>query len=391
MRRRSLSALVASVALVGALAACSGSSLDQGGGSTSQSVTIGLLVPQSGVYAPLGKDMENGFRLYLTEKGGKLGGKTVTVKVVDEGGGPDTGVPAGQALARDTSVNAVVGVVNSAVALGLKDAFQEAKKPLIVANAGADAITGASASDYVWRTSFSNNEPGAAIGKRVADAVKGGSVFLIGPDYAAGKEFLAGFQTAFQAAGGKIAGQQMTPFGTTTNFAPYLGTIRNSGAVAVFAFYAGSEAVAFVKQYAELGLAGTIPLYANGFLTEGSVLTAQGAAAKGIQSSLHYSSELDTPRNKAFVDSYTKAYSGTPTVYSVQAYDAAAVLDQAMAKGSAGTDIVAGLKGLGKIDSPRGEWSFSPTHGPVQTYYLRTVKDKNGQLVNAVDGPLPKP
>jgi branched-chain amino acid transport system substrate-binding protein len=392
MRRRLMIRLSVAVAAVSLLSACGGSALSgETGAADAKTVTIGLLVPKSGVYAPLGTDMENGFSLYLKEHGNKLGGKDVTVKLVDEGGGPETGVPAGQALAQDDSVNAVVGVVNSAIALGLKDPFKEAKKPLIIANAGANAITGKASSEYVWRTSFANSEVSGAIGKHVAEEVKGGGVFLIGPDYAAGKEFLGGFQATFQAAGGKVVGQQMTPFGKTTNFQPYLAAIRSSGAKAVFAFYSGAEAVAFVKQYKELGLAGKVPLYACGFLTEGSVLKAQGDAAVGIQTSLHYSSELDNPRNKEFVGAYTKAYGSTPTTFSVSAYDAAAVLDKALVKGTSGAQIVAGLKSVDKVDSPRGSWSFSDKHGPLQTYYLRTVTKKDGRLVNTVDKELITP
>lgn len=388
MRRRILVPWTVAIATAGLLSACGGSALNEdSGGAKAEGATIGLLVPKSGVYAPLGTDMENGFNLYLKEKSNKLGGKDITVKVVDEGGGPDTGVPAGQTLAQDESVNAVVGIVNSAIALGLKDSFEEAKKPLIIANAGADAITGAQSSEFVWRTSFTNSETAAALGKHVAETTNG-SVYLMAPDYAAGKEALGGFEKAFTAAGGKVAGQQMTPFGKTTNFQPYLAAARNSGAKAVFVFYAGAEAVAFVKQYSELGLAKTTPLFGSGFLTEGSVLKAQGAAATGIQTSLHYSSEIDTPKNKAFVDAYTKAYGSSPTVYAVQAYDAAAALDKALAKGVGGEQIVEGLKAAGEIDSPRGKFSFSDTHGPVQTYYLRKVAEKEGTLVNSVEGEL---
>jgi branched-chain amino acid transport system substrate-binding protein len=388
MRRRILAPWTVAIATAALLSACGGSALNEdSGGAKAEDVKIGLLVPKSGVYAPLGTDMENGFNLYLKAKGNKLGGKNVTVKVVDEGGGPDTGVPAGQALAQDESVNAVVGVVNSAIALGLKDSFEEAKKPLIIANAGADAITGAQSSEFVWRTSFTNSETAAALGKHVAETTKG-SVYLLAPDYAAGKEALSGFEKAFTAAGGKVAGQQMTPFGKTTNFQPYLAGARNSGAKAVFVFYAGAEAVAFVKQYSELGMAKTTPLFGSGFLTEGSVLKAQGAAALGIQTSLHYSSEIDSPTNKAFVDAYTMAYGSAPTVYAVQAYDAAAALDKALVKGTGGEQIVEGLKTVGEIDSPRGKFSFSDTHGPVQAYYLRKVADKNGTLVNTVVGEL---
>lgn len=394
MSRKSLLSVPISVAVVGLLAGCGGSALDEGGsdagGGDDSKVTVGLLVPKSGVYAPLGTDMENGFRLYLEEHGNKLGGKDVEVKLVDEGAGPEAGVPAGTKLAQDESVDVVVGIVNSATALGLKDAFEEAKKPLVVANAGADDITGKASSEYVWRTSFSNNEVGGAIGKHVAEAVDG-PVYLIGPDYAAGKEFLAGFQTAFEGAGGKVAGTQMTPFGKTTNFQPFLQTIRKAKPAGVFGFYAGAEAVAFVQQYDQLGLHKDTPLFATGFLTEGGALKAQAKAATDVVTSLHYSSELDTDINKKFVEAYTKAYDGSPTVYSVQAYDAGAVLDKALNKGTAGDDIVAGLKETGEIDSPRGKWSFSDKHGPSQTYYLRKVVEKSGTFVNQVDGELTTP
>jgi branched-chain amino acid transport system substrate-binding protein len=389
-RRLMVTSLLAAATL-SLVTACGGSALSDSGGADAKSVTVGLLVPKSGVYAPLGTDMENGFRLYLKEHGNKLGGKNVDVKLVDEGAGPATGVPAAQSLAQDEAVSAVVGVVNSAVALGAKDAFKEAKKPLIVANAGADSITGDDASDYVWRTSFSNSEASGAIGEHVAKEVNGGTVFLIGPDYAAGKQFLGGFEKTFTAAGGKVAGQQMTPFGKTTNYQPYTSAIRKSGAKAVFAFYSGSEAVAFVKQFKEFGLAGNVPLYGPGFLTEGSVLKAQGEAAVGIQTSLHYSSELDNPLNKTFAAAYTEAYGIAPSVFAVQAYDAGAVLDKAFTKGTSGDQIVAGLKGVGKVESPRGTWSFSDKHGPVQTYYLRTVTAKGTELVNAVDRALTTP
>lgn len=344
-----------------ALSACGGSALSGGGGEddNDDKVKIALLVPQSGVYAPLGKDMEAGFRLYLEANDNKLGGKDVDLTVVDEGAGPEDGVPAGTKLAQDESVDAVVGVVNSATALGLTDAFDEAKKPLIVGNAGADDITGKESSPYVWRTSFSNSEVGGAIGKHVAEEVGDGKVYLVGPDYAAGKEFLAGFKESFEGAGGKIAGTQMTPFGKTTNFQPYLQKVRNAKPKAVFAFYAGSEAVTFVKQYDQLGLHDQIPFYGTGFLTEGGALKAQGKSAEGIFTSLHYSSELDNDANKAFVKDYMAANDNKPTVYSVQAYDAGVVLNKALEEGSGGDQIVEGLKNTGEVDSPRGPWSFS--------------------------------
>jgi branched-chain amino acid transport system substrate-binding protein len=380
--------ITAVLCLCTVLAGCGSSLQEDQQGSGEGPVKVGLLVPKSGVYAPLGKDMENGFRMYLDAKGGKLGGREVQVVVADEGGGPESGVPAAQKLIQQDRVTAVVGVVNSAVALGVRDLVADAKVPLIVANAGANAITGEQRSDYVWRTSFTNGEVAAALGDHVAGEVGDGKVFLVAPDYAAGKEATAGFQEAFKAAGGQVAGTELTPFGTTTNFQPYLARIQRSGAKAVYCFYAGAEAVAFVKQYQQFGLASKIPLYCSGFATEGGVLKAQGDAALGIKTSLHYSDQIDNPTNRKFVADYTAKYGDPPTAYAVQAYDAAAALDQALAKGTTGEAIVEGLKGVGEIDSPRGRWRFSDGQGPEQTYYLRNTEEQGGRIVNVVVQPL---
>lgn len=373
------------------LSGCAGSSLSQDGGAQSAGpVKIGLLVPLSGVYAPLGEDMRDGFQLYLDEHGGKLGGRAIEVVSADEGETPQTGVPAAQKLVSQDQVTAVVGVVSSATALGLRDFFHESKKPLLIANAGANDITGARKSDYIWRTSFSNGKVAAALGPAVAKEAKGG-VYLIAADYAAGREMVAGFRKTFEAAGGKVAGEEYTPFGKTQDFQPFLSTIRGSKAGAVYAFYAGAEAVSFVKQYQQFGLAKGTPLYGAGFLTEGGVLAAQGEAAVGVKTSLHYSAELDTPRNKEFVAAYRKAYNEAPTVYAVQAYDAAAALDKALAKGTGGDELVKALGGIGPIDSPRGQWSFDADHDAQQTYYLREVRSNAGAVVNAVVGELAAP
>ena len=375
------------------LTACSGSSSlggadgagdGEGGGGP---VTIGLLVPTSGVYAPLGEDLQQGFSLFLDEHDGRLGGRPAEVELVDEGQSPDTGVPGAQRLLQQ-EVDAVVGIVNSGTALGVRDAFEEAQIPLIVANAGANEITGKSSSDYVWRTSFANGEVAAALGAYAAqDCAR---AFLMAPDYAAGKEAAAGFESTFTEAGGTVAGSVFPPFGSTTNYQPFLAQIDRSGADCVYAFFAGAEAVSFTKQYRELGVRAR--LLSSGFLTEGGVLTATGQAALGLETSLHYSDQLDNPRNAEFVEAYRAAFDEAPTVYSVQAYDAAQALDQALADGAQdGPGIVEGLKRIDTIDSPRGRFRFGEGHGPDQTYYLRRVEAGDGGLVNTVVRELVSP
>ncbi|WP_324277839.1 ABC transporter substrate-binding protein [Blastococcus brunescens] len=399
--RRRLSTTCGVGVLAMALAACGGGSLggdeDTGGGTAEgeETVTVGLVIPQAGVYTPLGEDMQQGWELYLEQNDGMLGGYEVETVIADEGESPDTGVPAVQRLLTEGNVDALVGIVNSATALGVAEAVTEAEIPLIVANAGAEAITKDAGSPYVWRSSFTNAQVAAAMGEHLA-AEGIGPVYVMAPDYAAGQEVVEGFTTAYEAAGGTVAGQALTPFGSTQDFQPFLSGIQASGAEATFVFYAGGEAVSFVQQYADFGLKDTIPLYGSGFLTEGSVLDAQGESAVGVRTTLHYSTEIDNEANTEFVEAYQAAYDELPTTYALQAYDAANVLDGALedAEDLSGPAITEALDGLGEIeDSPRGPWSFT-NQTPEQSIYLREVVDEGGTLLNSVVtdlGVMPQP
>jgi branched-chain amino acid transport system substrate-binding protein len=271
-------------------------------------------------------------------------------------------------------VDILVGIVNSATALGVKDMVAEAKKLLVISNAGANAITGASKSPYIWRTSFTNSQVSAALGKHLAGSGK--TAYAIAPDYAAGAEASSGFTTAFKAGGGTVVGEDKPPFGKTQDYQPFLSKIQASGAQLTYCFFAGAEAVTFVKQYAQFGLASKIPLYGSGFLTEGGVLAAQADAAVGVQTSLHYSTELDNAANKEFRTAYETKYNAVPTVYAVQTWDAAGVLNRALRAASdpTGDNLATALGSIGSIDdSPRGPWSFDG-QSPKQTFYLRKVE-----------------
>jgi branched-chain amino acid transport system substrate-binding protein len=202
-RRRATTSLGAGVmALV--LAACGGGSLggDEGGdggdggeGGGGGTIKVGLVIPQAGVYTPLGEDMQQGWDLWLEQNDGMMGDYEVETVIADEGEGPDTGVPAIQRLLQEDQVDVVVGIVNSATALGAADQFAEAQKVLIVANAGAGPITGEASSPYVWRTSFTNAQIAAAMGEHLASEGVG-PVYVMAPDYAAGQEVVAGFTEA---------------------------------------------------------------------------------------------------------------------------------------------------------------------------------------------------
>jgi branched-chain amino acid transport system substrate-binding protein len=266
----------------------------------------------------------------------------------------------------------------------------EAKIPFIGANARPELKDIA----RVWHTSYLSQETGAAIAQYVNDNVEG-SVYAIGPDYQGGWDQLKGFTDAFAKAGGQLANPdgktRFTPFPQTKNFTPYFAQIKASGAAAVYTFYAGGAAVDFVKQYAQSEIK-DLPLYAAGFLTEGGVLNAQGEAAKNVYSVLNYSPDLDNAENRAFVAAWKADHDGPPTTYAMASYDAAAVLDKAIAAAGdnpTAESINTAIGGLGQIDSPRGQWQFSKkTHSPVQKWYLRQVRQDGRALSNTVVGDL---
>lgn len=355
--------------------ACGGASLGTGDDSKQTGpVKIGLLVPQSGTYKALGDDMKAGFELYVEQHGGRLGGREVQIVIADEGETADSGKAAAEKLVKQDRVLAVSGVVSSATVNGVKDLFETSRIPLVGSNASPTTLTG---TKYIWRTSYVNDEPGKALGKHVAERA-GGPVFLIAAGYQAGKDEIEGFKSTFLPAGGKVAGEEVyTPFPGTKNFQPYLSQIENSGAKAVFCFYAGGAAVDFVKQYRDFGLAGRIPLYAPGFLTEGGVLKGQGDAADGVLTALNYSADLDNAANRKFAPAYRAAHGTDPTTYAMASWDAAQVLDKAIK--AAGGDVTpetvnAAISTVGDIDSPRGTWRFNSGGTPIQPWYLREVK-----------------
>lgn len=353
-----------------------------GDSSPSAPLKVGFLVTLSGPEAPSGQSMENGFKLYLADHGDELGGRKVDLIVANDGGHPASGLAAAQKLILQEHVDVIVGVTISPVALAIRDLVTRSKIPLIISNAGAIAITGKQKSPYVWRVSFANCQPNYAMGSYVKSQIGSGSVYVIGRDDAAGHEQTQGFVDAFTAAGGKIVGSAYPPFGTTQNYQPYLSRIQQSGAKATYAFFAGSEAVAFVKQYQQFGLKSTIPLYASGYLTsDGHIINSEGAAAVGIQTALNYSPRLDNPQNKTFVASYEKAYHIVPDLYAEQSWDAGTFIDKGLqaSGGAVGEKLVTAFGKIGSFNGPRGEVTMDPDHNAVQTWYLlEGAKTDNG-------------
>ena len=352
---------------------------------------VGLMLPYTGTYAALGNAIENGFRLHVAEQGGKLGGREVEYVKVDDESDPSKATDNVNKLVKRDNVDVLIGSVHSGVAMAMAKVAKDTGTVLIVPNAGADAVTGAMCAPNIFRSSFSNWQPGYAMGEVVAK--KGHKkVVTITWKYAAGDESVKGFKESFEKGGGTVVKELNLPF-PNVEFQALLTEIAAAKPDAVFTFFAGGGAVKFVKDYAAAGLKKTIPLYGSGFLTDGT-LDAQGADANGLMTALHYADSLNTPRDNAFRLSYAKTYKLQPDVYAVQGYDAAQMLGIGMAavKGdiSKKAEFSAAVE-KAKIDSPRGAFTLSKAHNPVQDFYLRQVGDKENKLISIASKALADP
>jgi branched-chain amino acid transport system substrate-binding protein len=352
---------------------------------------VGLMLPATGTFASLGVAIENGFKLYVAEQGGKLGGREIEYVKVDDESDPAKATDNVNKLVKRDNVDVIIGTVHSGVAMAMARVAKDSGTILIVPNAGAGAVTGAMCAPNIFRSSFSNWQTGYATGEAVA---KRGhkNVATITWKYAAGDEMVQGFKEAFEKAGGKVVKELNLPF-PNVEFQALLTDIAATKPDAVFSFFAGGGAVKFVKDYAGAGLKKNIPLYGTGFLTDGT-LEAQGADADGIFTALHYADALGTPKDNAFRLAYAKAYKLQPDVYAVQGYDAAQMLGIGLAavKGDAKktAEFAAALE-KAKIDSPRGAFTVSKSHNPVQDFYLRQVVGKENKNVGIASKALADP
>ena len=352
---------------------------------------VGLMLPATGTFAALGTAIENGFKLYVSEQGGKLSGREIEFVKVDDESDPSKATDNVNKLVKRDNVDVLVGTVHSGVAMAMAKVAKDSGTLLIVPNAGADAVTGAMCAPNIFRSSFSNWQPGYAMGEVMTK--KGHKkVVTITWKYAAGDESVGGFKEAFEKGGGQVVKQLSLPF-PGVEFQALLTEIAAAKPDAVYTFFAGGGAVKFVKDYAAAGLKKSIPLYGAGFLTDGT-LEAQGADADGLLTTLHYGDSLTVARDASFRLSYVKAYKLQPDVYAVQGYDAAQMLGVGLAatKGdvSKKAEFAAAVE-KAKIDSPRGAFSISKSHNPVQDIYLRQVVGKENKVIGVASKSLTDP
>ncbi|WP_445347040.1 ABC transporter substrate-binding protein [Calidifontibacillus erzurumensis] len=354
--------------------------------SSSDTIKIGALLPSSGVYASLGENLGKGMELYFDSVDWKIGDKKIELLKEDTEADPQVGLRKARKFIDEDKVDILTGTISTAVAYAIRDEVDAKKVPFLVSHAGGNDLTRSMRSDYIWRSSFSSWQIGHSMGQWAYDHV-GKKVVIVAADYAFGQEVSAAFKEAFVNAGGQIVDEIYPPLGNN-DYASYLTKLNKTNADAVYAFFAGSDAVRFVKQYEEFGLKGKLPLIGSGWLVAEDTRPAQGMAPEGIKASIFWDYNLDTPENQKFVADYEAKYGERPSLESLEGYDAARIIVEALSSVNGDTSdpkkIVEAIANV-EFVSPRGPIKFDQeTHHVIQNMYIVENEIRDGQTENKV-------
>ncbi len=357
-------------------------------------VKIGLLFPYTGPIASVGRDATQGFELYLAKIGGKAGGRELRVLKEDDEFKPDVGLTKVGKLVERDRVDLLVGPVNSAVALAIRDYVTRQGIPLVIPVAFSKEITApGKASPWIFRVIETTDQSNFAMGTWVHKNTPYRKVVIISLDIVSGHDVAGAFRAAFTAAGGEIVKEIYMPVGTL-DVAPYLAQVAGLGADAVYVFSGGADAIRFVKAYEEYGLRGKLPLLGYNTTVDDVLLPAMGDAAVGIISVGTYSAALDTPESRAFVRDYEARYNSWPSAHSERGYVAAQLIAAAidLTKGEVAdrAKLREALRSaVTKIQPPRGPIRFDRYQQAITPVYVTKVERRGNRLVNAVVDRIP--
>jgi branched-chain amino acid transport system substrate-binding protein len=344
-----------------------------------QPVKIGFVSTFSGPTAVIGNDMRNSFELALDHLGRKMGGKPVEVIYEDDQQKPEVGVQKSQKLVESDKVDFVIGYIWSNVLLASLKPVVDSQTFLISANAGPSQIAGEQCSPYFFSTSWQNDQTPQAMGTYMTQkGVK--TAFLIGPNYAAGKDMLTGVRTTFK---GQVIGEELTKWPDQLDFSTELSKVRAAKPEAVFVFYPGAAGVQFLTQYAQSGLKGQIPLY-TAFTVDAITLPLQKDLALGVPGAQEWVNDLPNNANKKFVADFRSKHKNYPSFYGAQSYDAANFVTSAVVAVNGDLtkkDAMRAEMRKANYASVRGPYKYGNNHFPIQNFYLQdVVKDAEGNL-----------
>jgi branched-chain amino acid transport system substrate-binding protein len=337
---------------------------------------IGFIAPVTGIFAQIGKDMTDGFQLYLDQHGGKLGGADVKFIVEDDQGKPDTGVTKAKKLILQDKVNMFIGGLLASTGYALAPVSTAEKTLYISSISSADDLTQRQLDKYPYfaRTSWTSSQPEQPLGQWACDQGYK-KVVTIAADYAFGYESVGGFQKVFEDCGGKVIQKIWPPLGTK-DFGPYIPNIK-ADADAIFSLMVGPMALQFPKQLRAAGI--KKPIVAGGTSYDEFVLPFMGDEVIGDVSALHYSAAIETPANEAFVKAYRTKYGKVPSYYSENNYTTAMWLDEAMkqagGKYPGPEKFIKIMEGI-KLEAPRGPVRMDEMRNPIENVYIKKVEKK---------------
>jgi branched-chain amino acid transport system substrate-binding protein len=344
-------------------------------------VKIGMITTLSTKAGYLGEEIRDGFQLAIDQEGGKLGGIPVELLVDDDGRKPEKAKQIADRFIQRDKVKILTGIVFSNVAIAVVPKVVQQDIIYISANAGPSLLAGKGCHPNYFNVAYQNDNLDEVVGKYVTEAGFK-NVYLLAPNYPAGKDHLAGFKRYYEGA---IAGEVYTKLGQS-DYAAEIAALRAAKPDAVFFFLPGGMGINFIKQYAQAGLNQTIPVFGPAFSFDERLLQAVKDAALGVKNGSQWTHDLDNPANRQFVAAYRKAYGRTPTLYASQGYDAARLLGSALKQVNGDVSQMDALRqAIRKADfeSVRGKFSFSANQHPVQDLYIReVVKDADGTYTN---------
>ena len=345
-------------------------SVAAGQAAAQEKIKIGVIVTLSGPAAALGSQVRDGFALAVKDLGGKMSGKDVEVVVVDDELKPDAAVSKVKGLLERDKVDFVVGPIFSNILQAIHKPVTDNKTFLISPNAGPSSYAGKECSPFFYGTSYQNDQVHQVLGK-VAQDRGYKRVYVLVPNYQAGKDSAAGFKIDYK---GEIVEESYLPL-NTTDFQVELTKISSAKPDALFTFMPGGLGVGLVKQYRQAGLADRVPVL-SAFTVDESTLPAQQDAAVGMFGGANWAPNMDNPQSKKFVAGFESAYNIVPGTYAMQGYDTALLIDSAIKalKGDLGNKDAASAA-LKKADftSLRGDFKFNTNGYPIQNFYLTKV------------------
>ncbi|MFT5699415.1 MAG: branched-chain amino acid transport system substrate-binding protein [Desulforhopalus sp.] len=347
-------------------------------------VKIGMITTLSTKAGYLGEDIRDGFQLAVQQEGGKLGGIPVEVMVEDDSRKPEKGKQISERYMKKDGVKIMTGIVFSNVAMAVVPKIVRNDVVYLSANAAPSKLAGKGCNPNYFSVSYQNDNLDEVVGKYVND--KGHkNVYLIAPNYPAGKDHLAGFKRFYK---GNISGEVYTKLGQS-DYAAEIASLRAAKPDAVFFFLPGGMGINFLKQYSQSGLQQTIPVYGPAFSFDERILKAVGPAALGVLNGSQWTHDLDNPANTQFVAEYQKAYGRMPTLYASQGYDTARLIGSALKAINGDISDLGKFKAALKVadfDSVRGNFSFGTNQHPVQDLYMREViKTESGYTNKTVE------